>query len=215
MCKKVFICFLLLALINFLVGCYSSELVTVPEYNQIEKEDKPDEIRVITKGAQEYHFSDSNFYIEKDTLYGRAVTILTDMEQPFEGRFVLSEIKYIQFIVPDGKYSIVSVSQYLKIETESGKPDAIYVTKNDYTRYHFMSTDYYIKNDTLYGKGKLLSSDKTVVLNNGIALSEIESIEFENFNWLTTSLLGLGIAAIAFITFITVVILSGNWGPST
>ena len=69
MYKKVFISFLLVAIFNLLVGCYSSKLVTVPEYNQIEEEDKPNAISVITKDGQEYHFSNSNFYVMGDTLY--------------------------------------------------------------------------------------------------------------------------------------------------
>ncbi|MCH7774712.1 MAG: hypothetical protein IH784_09955 [Bacteroidetes bacterium] len=97
MYRKIFIGFLLLALINFLLGCYSSAWITVPEYNQIEEEDKPDYIYVKTKDNQEYHFSESNFYIENDTLYAKGKEILYNKEKPFDGKIALSDIESIQF----------------------------------------------------------------------------------------------------------------------
>jgi len=62
MYRKFFISFLLLALINLLAGCYSAESITVAEYNQMEEENKPDDIGVITKDSEEYHFSDSTVW---------------------------------------------------------------------------------------------------------------------------------------------------------
>ena len=118
MYRKTFISCLLLALINFLFGCYSYKSVTVTEIDEIEEKDKPNNIRLTTKDSQEYHFSDSHFYIENDTLY------LIDRHQQ---------------------------------------------------------------------------------LDRKIALSEIESIEFEHFNWLTTSLLVLGIGAISFVVAVIIV----------
>ncbi|MGB5849374.1 MAG: hypothetical protein WBH40_12850, partial [Ignavibacteriaceae bacterium] len=70
MYKKVFISFILITFINLIAGCYSFQPVTVNEYKQIEEEDrKQNEIYVLEKDLQEYHFSDSNFYIENDTLF--------------------------------------------------------------------------------------------------------------------------------------------------
>ena len=96
----------------------------------------------------------------------------------------------------------MTVSQYQKIEAESGKPDEIYLTKLDSTRYHFMKNDYYIENGALYGKGELLLSDGEELLDIKIALSDIESIEFWSFNWPKTGLLVLGIVAIVAILWI-------------
>ena len=125
--RKFFISFLLIALINFLLGCYSAESITVLEYKQVEEEDKPDDIRVITKDSQEYHFSESNFYVEDDTLYGK-----------------------------------VDISEQL--------------------------------------------------LDRKIALSDIESIQFEYLNGVTTTLLVLGIVVISFVVLATVFVLSGGVG---
>ena len=76
MYKKLVSSILVVAVLN-LLGCYSFKSVTVPEYKQVEeKEDKPDEIYVITKDDQEYHFADSNFYFENDTLYGTEILVI-------------------------------------------------------------------------------------------------------------------------------------------
>jgi hypothetical protein len=207
MYKKLISSILVVALLN-LVGCYSSDLVTVTEYNQIEEENKPDDIRVMTKDSQEYHFSKSNFYIENDTLYGKGISLPGYEELPYEGKFAFEEIESIQT-----EHFSVPVSGFQKIEAKSGKPDEIYLTKLDSTRYHFMKDDYYIENDTLYGKGKLII-EKGQQLNRKIALSEIESIEVESFNTLNTYLLGLGILVVALI--LTIVIgcgITGKCGP--
>ena len=104
--RKIFIGFLLIALINFLFGCYSSELVTVGEYNQIEVEDKSDDIRVITIYS-EYYLSD--FYIENDTLYGKGKEILYNKEKPFDGKITLSDIESIQFEYLNGVTTALAV----------------------------------------------------------------------------------------------------------
>ncbi len=93
MYKKVISSILVVTLLN-LLGCYSSDLVNVTEYNQIEEEDKPDEIRVITKDSKEYHFLESNFYVENDTLYGKQILVFT--EQLKDRKIALSDIESIE-----------------------------------------------------------------------------------------------------------------------
>ena len=92
MYKKLISSILVFALLN-LLGCYSSELVNVTEYKQIEEEDKPDNIRVITIYS-EYYLSD--FYIENDTLYAKGKEILYNKEKPFDGKIALSDIESIE-----------------------------------------------------------------------------------------------------------------------
>jgi hypothetical protein len=191
MYKKLISSILIVAILN-LVGCYSSEFITEPEFEKIKK-DAPKNIRVITKDAEEYHFSQPNFYIVEDTLYGKEMLHLSAEEQPFEGKFALSEIKYIQFQKPDRTYSLVSGSEYLKIEEESGKPDEIKSTNLDGTRYHFMKDNYYIENDTLYGKGKLFFAEREELVTRKIALSDIELIDAESYDLANTCLLSIGI----------------------
>ena len=212
MSKKFISGILVIALLN-ICGCYSFDVFTVPEYKQVEEEEgEPDEIYVITKDSKEYHFTDLDYYIEKDTLYGKTKMIITDTEKPFEGKFALAEIKCIQFLASDWNYSIVSVSEYLKIEAESGKPDEIEITIVDNKKYHFMKDDYSIENDTLYGKGKLLSGKRSVPFVKKIALSDIESFQLERFSWLYTSLLSLSIVGLIAFLIISAVCASGGCG---
>jgi len=191
MYKKFISSILVIALLN-LLGCYSSDLVTVTEYNHIKEEDKPNNIIVKTKDSQVYHFSDSNFYIKNDTLHGKVST----REQSIGGMIAFREIASIQFEDFGSKDpSLITISQYQKIEAETGKPDEIYLTKIDSTRYHFMKNDYYTVNDTLFGRGKLLIDDREQL----IPLSEIEVIQYEYVDDLKTTLLVFGIAALSLI----------------
>ena len=200
MYKKVLISFLLIAFINFIAGCSSMHSVSISEYKQLEEDDgKQDEIYVTTKDGQEYYFAESNFYFENDTLYGKA----SFKELPFEGKIAFGEIESIQLdVVGENITSPHSVSEYQKIVAEDGKPDEIYLTKNDDKRYYFLKTDYYTENDTLYGKGKMLV-DREELINKIIALSDIESIQYEYLNVLTISALVLG--AIGIILLIVAV----------
>ena len=194
MYKKLISSIIVVALVN-LVGCYSFQSVTVPEYQKIEEDDgKPEEIYVKTIDSQEYHFSDLNFYIEGDTLYGKEILLLSKEEITFEGKFALGDIKTIQVEYFVFEYSSsITVSQYQKIVTENGKPDEIYLTKYDSAKYHFMKSDYYIENDTLYGKGKLLLGNWEQQLDRKIALADIASFQVDELNGWTTAGLVIGI----------------------
>ena len=87
---------IVVALLN-LLGCYSFQSVNFVEYKQIEKNNgKPNEIKVKVDDSREYHFTDSNFYFENDTLYGRGKIILNSNEQPFDGEVAVSEIESIE-----------------------------------------------------------------------------------------------------------------------
>jgi hypothetical protein len=198
--KKQISILLVVALLN-LVGCYSFESVTVPEYKQfVEEEGKPDEIYVKTKDIQEYYFSESNFNVENDTLYGTGKLLRSTEAITFEERISISEIDSIELYYFGQKYpTLVTVSQYQKIEAESGKADEIYLTKNDSTKYHFMKNDYYIENDTLYGKGKFLPIEKDQPFEGSIAFTEVESIRVETYDRWMTVLLSTPIAMIAVI----------------
>jgi len=199
------------ALLN-LLGCYSFESITVPEYRQVmEEEGKPDEIKVTAKDFKEYHFSNSNFYVHNDTLYGKEKFL--SKGQPFEGKFAFWEIESIQLEDFSQKdLTLMPISQYQKIEVENGKPDEIYLTKFDSTRYHFLRNNFYIEDDTLYGKGKLLLGDREELIERKFALSEIELIEVENLNLGNTIALSAGITL--GLLGVALIIIIANWkGP--
>ena len=215
MSKKLISSILVIALLN-LVGCYSFESVTVPEYKQfVEEEGKPDEIYVKTKDIQEYYFSESNFNVENDTLYGTGKLLRSTEAITFEERISISEIDSIELYYFGQKYpTLVTVSQYQKIEAESGKADEIYLTKNDSTKYHFMKNDYYLENDTLYGKGKFLPIEKDQPFEGNIALTEVESIKIETYDTML-SILGMTpvVIIVAAATIALIVLVSGGVNP--
>ena len=109
MYKKLITSILVVALLN-LLGCYSFESVTGPEYKQVEEEEgKPDEIYVKTKDYQEYHFSDSNYYVFNDTLYGNEMLPLGAREKPLDRKIALSDISSIQFEYLNGETTVLLV----------------------------------------------------------------------------------------------------------
>jgi hypothetical protein len=92
MYKKLISSILVVALLN-LVGCYSSELITEPDFDKIEK-DAPKSIRVVTKDAEEYHFSQPNFYFVEDTLCGKEKLALS--EELVTRKIAFSDIDFIE-----------------------------------------------------------------------------------------------------------------------
>ena len=94
--KKLISSILVVALLN-LVGCYSFESITVPEYKQVEEEEgKPDEIYVLIKDREKYHFLKDNFYIVNDILYGKGKLLLGDREELIDKKIALSDIVLIE-----------------------------------------------------------------------------------------------------------------------
>ena len=95
MSKKLISSILVVALLN-LVGCYSFQPVTVPEYEKVvEKDGKPNEIFVKTKDSQEYHFMKDDYHLEKDTLFGKG-KLMPDELETSDINIALAEIKWIQ-----------------------------------------------------------------------------------------------------------------------
>lgn len=93
MLKKIMSSFLIVAMMN-LVGCYSSQIISGPDYQQIE-EVKPDEILVKTIMNEEYQFAKSNFHFRNDSLYGNA-TINQDIGNLKDVKIAISDIKSIE-----------------------------------------------------------------------------------------------------------------------
>ena len=67
----------------------------------------------------------------------------------------------------------VTFREYKKIEQLRGQPPKIYVRDSDSQVYIFSHSNYYIQNDTLFGKD---NSGKEIVLTN------IKSIHYDNYN---------------------------------
>jgi hypothetical protein len=94
MYKKFFISFLLITFFNFIAGCYTFNSVSVPEYTQVEEEEgKPNEIYVKTNANQWYHFTNSNFHIENDSLHGISSLLSDDWQPASNTKIALSDIE--------------------------------------------------------------------------------------------------------------------------
>jgi len=92
--KDIITCILILAIINLITGCYSFRSATLSEYKQFEKEEgKPKEIYVKTKDNLWYHFTNFNYRIESDTLYGWGKILLEDWEEPSSINIPISNIE--------------------------------------------------------------------------------------------------------------------------
>ena len=114
--KKILISLLLAAILNLTVGCYSYKMVTVSEYKKIEMEDKPDDIRIMTKDYQLYQFSNSNFYIKNDTLYGKIKKPSDSKDELIEKKIAVADIADVELKSFDWvKTILLSLGIYLGI----------------------------------------------------------------------------------------------------
>ena len=120
--------------------------------------------------------------------------------------------KYIVFVLIIALliqlYGCYSMQEISKDEMTGFKEggDLIVYTK-DANIYFFEESNYHISNDSLYVKGYVKSSDyaSKVEIEKSIALSNIESIEQDEVNPVTTSLLVIGsILLTAFVGVIVV-----------
>ena len=120
--------------------------------------------------------------------------------------------KYIVFVlIPAlliqlyGCYSMQDIPKE-EITGLNGEGDLIVYTK-DATIYFFEESNYLIANDSLYVEGYIKSSDEAskVEIEKSIALTNIESIQQNEINPVTTSLLVIG--SILFVAGVGIIIL--------
>ena len=112
--------------------------------------------------------------------------------------------KYIVFVLIPALliqlYSCYSMQDIPKEEITGlrGEGDLIVYTK-DATIYFFEESNYHISNDSLYVKGYVKSSDEAskVEIESIIALTRIETIQQDELNPFTTTLLVIGSVVLA------------------
>ena len=94
--KKITICFLLIAFLNYL-ACTTMNVVSK---HTIKEEVKVGTIRndlyIVTKDNSRYHFGSWGYRIESDTLYGKGLKINLKSKEPFEGKIALDDISYFE-----------------------------------------------------------------------------------------------------------------------
>jgi hypothetical protein len=90
-------------------------------------------------------------------------------------KIIISFLIVVLFNLLVGCFGLKSVSsrEYKKIEQLRGQPDKIYVRTSDSYVYIFSHSNYYIQNDTLFGKD---NSGREIVLTN------IKSIHYNNYD---------------------------------
>jgi hypothetical protein len=113
--------------------------------------------------------------------------------------------KYIVFVlIPAlliqlyGCYSMQDISKDEIVGLKDG--DDLIVYTKDSTIYSFEQSNYHISKDSLYGKAYVKFSDNSdfkVATESTIALSNIESLQQDELNPVTTILLVIGIAVVA------------------
>ena len=84
----------------------------------------------------------------------------------------------VSLLVGFSGWETVSLQEYKKVDQLRGQPGEIYVRTSDSKFYLFSHSNYYIKNDTLFGKGYLLKNDKEILFEGEFVLTNIESIQY-------------------------------------
>jgi hypothetical protein len=115
-----------------------------------------------------------------------------------------------------GCYSYQEITKTEFIEAEDYM-DLKVITKNQHT-YEFDEGDYIVKEDSIYGNGKMVNiklyKKEYKDFSGSIYLGDIQSFKFDSFDALSTI---LGIAAIVGIIVYVVSSVNvslGGWGPS-
>jgi len=113
-------------------------------------------------------------------------------------KYIVSVLIPVLLIQLCGCFSIKEISKDEMIELKDG--DDLIVYTKDSTIYSFKESNYHISNDTLYGKGYIKSSedsDFNAEIESVIALTNIETIQQDELNPFTTTLLVIGIILVA------------------
>ena len=92
MFKKSFVSLIIISFLNY-VGCYSSEFISKKEVDQGTKQiDLNEEISIVTKDYNSYHFPPEQYQIQNDTLYGVGLMTKLGKEVPFKGKIAWDDI---------------------------------------------------------------------------------------------------------------------------
>jgi hypothetical protein len=107
-------------------------------------------------------------------------------------KYIVSVLISALLIQLFGCYSIQDIPKDEIVELKGG--DDLIVYTKDATVYFFEESNYHISNDTLYVKGYVKSNDyaSKVEIEKSIALTNIESVQQDELNLVTTSLLVIG-----------------------
>jgi len=106
--RKEVIAVTILSFLNIVSCGYTTESLNPDEYNEFEKANgKPSEIYVELNDSMKYYFSDGDYNILNDTLYGNGTQVMNDSDLTFNRRIPISEVKSISVEMPNRVYCLI------------------------------------------------------------------------------------------------------------
>ena len=103
---------------------------------------------------------------------------------------------------------VISKEDVDKGQAEINFRDELFLTTKDSTKYHFLPANFYIANDTLYGKGTIEDSSSIIPFHGSVALTDVESFEqWTPDTWATigliTGILAIGLVVVSLVFVVT------------
>jgi hypothetical protein len=106
--RKEVITVTILSFLNFVSCGYTTESLNPNEFNDFEKENgKPSEIYVELNDSMKYYFSDGDYNILNDTLYGDGTQVTNDSDLILNRKIPISEVKSISVETPNRGYYFI------------------------------------------------------------------------------------------------------------
>jgi len=149
------------------------QLITKDEFR--EDSDYPE--LLVKTSEKEIKFEQGYYYLQDDTIYGNGECKLLDknrmVDQLFQGKIAINDAKKIKTSELDLTFGYDG-----------------FIAKTDKKQFVFDESTYFIEVDTLYGKGKcisrIISGKSFESFDGGISLNDIEEIQTDNFNFIST-----------------------------
>jgi len=120
--------------------------------------------------------------------------------------------KFISIILVVTFFNLTSCSSSQVVTAEDFRPisqddisEGILVITKDTKKYSFARTDYWIENDTLYGKGKKFVGKEEAPFEGSIFLGDVAFIEYEESDWYQTTCITTSIVIVGILGLILIV----------
>lgn len=127
------------------------------------------------------------------------------------GSIIISYLSYT------GCYSneMISKEEIISGEYQVDHTQDIFITTNDFSRYHFISGYYHFQKDSVYGEGTKLVSGEKISFKGVLPVNDITSIEQKQIDEGSSTGLVLGIIAIGVVAagIIVLALISDAFNP--
>jgi hypothetical protein len=126
-------------------------------------------------------------------------------------------VMIITFINYVGCYSneMISKEEIVRGEYQVDHTQDIFITTDDFSRYHFISGHYHFQKDSVYGEGTKLVSGQKISFKGVLPVKNITSIEQKQIDEGSSAGLVLGIIAIGVVAagIIVLALISDAFNP--